>query len=181
MHTASTSSSNGPTFSPLARPCISGDHGPHFWCWDTLAYQSTAFRKYGLKIHVVDLCSYHAYNRCDGHGALVKKACRAEQLRGAGPTTPAMFVNMVNDMPAAELNGIRVRNSDSTCMFLIFVLSGGGFRRLEPCGSPRPYPAQARSARWRRQVDGQCSALRDRILCCMELCFVVCRWSSSTK
>ena len=31
---------------------ISGDHGPHFWCWDTLAYQSTVFGKYGLKLHI---------------------------------------------------------------------------------------------------------------------------------
>ena len=90
---------------------ISGDHGPHFWCWDTLAYQSTVFGKYGLKIHVVGLCSYHAYNRCDGHGANIKKAARAEQLRGAGPTTPEEFAHMVNNMPAAEAKGIRVLTS----------------------------------------------------------------------
>ena len=28
---------------------ISGDHGPHFWCWDTLAFQSTLFGKYGVR------------------------------------------------------------------------------------------------------------------------------------
>jgi hypothetical protein len=120
-------------FPPGTTVYISGDHGPHFWCWDTLAYQSTVFHKFGLKIHVVGLCSYHAYNRCDGHGANVKKACRAEQLRGAGPTTPAMFANMVNNMPAAEAKGIRVGSQLwSTCTLLISILSGGGFRRLEP-------------------------------------------------
>ena len=39
---------------------ISGDHGPHFWCWDTLMYQSTVFKKYGVSIEVCGLCSYHA-------------------------------------------------------------------------------------------------------------------------
>jgi hypothetical protein len=96
---------------------ISGDHGPHFWSWDTLAYQSTVYRKFGLKIHVVGLCSYHAYNRCDGHGATIKKACRAEQLRGAGPTTPADFAHMVNNLPAAELKGIRVHSSGPRACF----------------------------------------------------------------
>ena len=76
---------------------ISGDHGPHFWCWDTLAYQSTVFGRYGLKLHIVGLCSYHAYNRCDAHGANIKKAARAEQLRGAGPTTPAEFAHLVSN------------------------------------------------------------------------------------
>ena len=89
---------------------ISGDHGPHFWSWDTLAYQSTVYRKFGLKIHVVGLCSYHAYNRCDAHGANIKKAVRAEQLRGAGPKSPAEIAHMVNNLPAAEAKGIRVRN-----------------------------------------------------------------------
>lgn len=95
---------------------ISGDHGPHFWCWDTLAYQSTVFGKYGLKLHIVGLCSYHAYNRCDGHGAYIKKSARAEQLRGAGPTTPAEFALMVKNLPAAEARGITV------CLSLLDVL-----------------------------------------------------------
>ena len=112
-------------FPPGTTVFISGDHGPHFWCWDTLAYQSTVFRKFGLKIHVVGLCSYHAYNRCDAHGANIKKAVRAEQLRGAGPKSPAEIAHMTNNMPAAEAKGIRVRASLVTRTFLIFVL----FRR----------------------------------------------------
>ena len=95
-------------FPPNTTVYISGDHGPHFWCWDTLAYQSTVFGKYGLKLIIVGLCSYHAYNRCDGHGAYIKKAARAEQLRGAGPTTPAEFALMVQNLPSAEARGITV-------------------------------------------------------------------------
>ena len=68
------------------------------------------YRKFGLKIHVVGLCSYHAYNRCDAHGANIKKAVRAEQLRGAGPKSPAEIAHVVNNLPAAEAKGIRVRN-----------------------------------------------------------------------
>ena len=60
------------------------------------------------QLHIVGLCSYHAYNRCDAHGANVKKAARAEQLGGAGPTTPAEFAHMVSNLPAAEFKGITV-------------------------------------------------------------------------
>ena len=86
---------------------ISGDHGPHFWCWDTLMYQSTVFKKYGVSIEVCGLCSYHAYNRCDAHGAVVKRYTRQEQLRGAGPISAADFTNMVNNLPAAANRGIQ--------------------------------------------------------------------------
>ena len=100
---------------------ISGDHGPHFWCWATLGYQSTVFKKFGLSLHIVGLCSYHAYNRCDAHGANIKQACRAAQLRGAGPTTPADFALMVNNMPAAADRGISVQRCLSTSIALMFL------------------------------------------------------------
>ena len=96
---------------------ISGDHGPHFWCWDTLAFQSTLFGKYGVKIHICGLCSYHAYNRCDAHGANIKRAARAEPLKSAGPTTSTEFAHMVNSMMAAEKRGITVCFMINVCLY----------------------------------------------------------------
>jgi hypothetical protein len=44
----------------------SGDHGPHFACNETVYNESCFFNKYGKTLHDLFLCSYHAYNRCDG-------------------------------------------------------------------------------------------------------------------
>ena len=44
----------------------SGDHGPHFACTDTVYNESTFYKRYEKKLRNMFLCSYHAYNRCDG-------------------------------------------------------------------------------------------------------------------
>jgi hypothetical protein len=87
---------------------ISGDHGPHFWSWDTLMWQSTIFEKYKVKVEIVGLCSYHAYNRCDTHGANIKKAALRKSTRGGGPRTSTEFCEMINRMAAAAQRGITV-------------------------------------------------------------------------
>ena len=153
---------------------ISGDHGPHFWCWDTLAYQSTVFKRFGLKLHVVGLCSYHAYNRCDAHGANIKQACRAEQLRGAGPTTPAEFVTMVKNMPAAAERGISVLHcfSTSTAMMFLFLFRQRTSDRLivlATCTSSRPGVLREASNGWYARHISRLHYI------------LISRWSSSTR
>ena len=90
---------------------ISGDHGPHFWSWDTLMWQSTIFEKHKIKVEIVGLCSYHAYNRCDTHGAMIKKAAYMASTKGGGPVTSAEFRALVKNIPAAEQRGITVCSS----------------------------------------------------------------------
>ena len=47
---------------------LSGDHSPHFASKMTMFNESCMYHKYGLIIHCIFLCSYHAFNRCDGAG-----------------------------------------------------------------------------------------------------------------
>jgi len=47
---------------------VAGDHGPHFVALKTLLNESMMKSKYGVDIECVFLCSYHAFNRCDGAG-----------------------------------------------------------------------------------------------------------------
>jgi hypothetical protein len=62
---------------------ISGDHGPHFTAVSTVYDQSRWWERYGKKVHCVFLCSYHAFNRCDGAGtetlALAKRMRKLDQ------------------------------------------------------------------------------------------------------
>ena len=87
---------------------ISGDHGPHFWSWDTLMWQSTIFDKYKVKVEIVGMCSYHAYNRCDTHGANIKKIARNMSTKGSGPRTSPEFAALINNMVGARERGITV-------------------------------------------------------------------------
>ena len=90
---------------------ISGDHGPHFWSWDTLMWQSTIYDQYKISVEIVGLCSYHAYNRCDSHGALIKKAAHRQACKGGGPITSTEFAALINKIPAADVRGIEVSTS----------------------------------------------------------------------
>ena len=47
---------------------VSGDHGPHFACAQTHYKESAVFDDYGIELFMFFLCSYHAFNRCDGAG-----------------------------------------------------------------------------------------------------------------
>ena len=56
----------------LEKLFICGDHGPHFSATKTVYNETTFFVKYGVTPWCFFLCSYHAYNRCDGAGAEAK-------------------------------------------------------------------------------------------------------------
>jgi hypothetical protein len=50
-------------FSQFHKLIISGDHGPHFSSRQTMLNESRMKKKYGKEVHILSLCSYHAYNR----------------------------------------------------------------------------------------------------------------------
>ena len=56
---------------------VSGDHGPHFSSCATMYMESCFFEEFGIRLHLFFLCSYHAFNRCDG----------AEPAPGFDPST----------------------------------------------------------------------------------------------
>ena len=61
---------------------ISGDHGSHFSSTKTIFNESRMFERYGIKVHIISLCSYHCYNRCDAAGVLGKKLAGKAALEG---------------------------------------------------------------------------------------------------
>ena len=56
---------------------LSGDHGPHFSAAATIYNESTFLSMYGIRLLTFFLCSYHAYNRCDGAGVEGKRLGKA--------------------------------------------------------------------------------------------------------
>jgi hypothetical protein len=89
---------------------IVGDHGPHFCSKEAFYFESNIYNNsvkwraqrnvsFGLEVHCHFLCSYHAYNRCDGVGAVIKRAAARSALPGgvAGwPRTAEQYVSMIN-------------------------------------------------------------------------------------
>ena len=78
---------------------VSGDHGPHFSSIETVYHESTWWSKYQIRVHIVSLCSYHAYNRCDGAGVESKRLSRQihRETLGHGPRYSSHFTKMTNE------------------------------------------------------------------------------------
>ena len=67
FHLKSEENGGSGQFETINEIFMSGDHGPHFSCNETVYDQSCFFERHGKIIHDSFLCSYHAYNRCDGN------------------------------------------------------------------------------------------------------------------
>jgi hypothetical protein len=65
-------------FKQFTRVYISGDHGTHFSSIETMFNESRFKELYGVEFVMFFLCSYHAYNRCDGAGVESKKVSISE-------------------------------------------------------------------------------------------------------
>jgi hypothetical protein len=86
----------------LTKLYICGDHGPHFCGRRTFFFESTLWRRFGIEICCHFLCSYHAYNRCDGEGALVKRAAKRVALEGGPKRDAAGYADLVNGGELSE-------------------------------------------------------------------------------
>ena len=85
FHLTSKSDGGSGFFDDIKEIVQSGDHGPHFACNETIFHESQLFAKYGKKLRNKFLCSYHAYNRCDGAGVNVKKEAELAARDDRGP------------------------------------------------------------------------------------------------
>jgi len=84
---------------------VSGDHGSHFSATKTVFNETRMFRKYGKKVHVLSLCSYHCYNRCDAAGVLSKRISEQKGREGVELVTSADFAQAINDDAATDTVG----------------------------------------------------------------------------
>jgi hypothetical protein len=73
-----------------------GDHGPHFASHETMHNESTLERRYGKKILLMFLTSYHAYSRADGAGAEDSTALRKDLVAGLPRFGAKAMVDMTN-------------------------------------------------------------------------------------
>ena len=80
----------------IDRLYISGDHGPHFAAIATFFDESTMFDRFQVDVHVFFLCSYHAYNRCDGAGVESKKLANVQKRLRKGLRTARDYAEALN-------------------------------------------------------------------------------------
>ena len=83
-------------FDGITSITLGGDHGPHFACNETVFNETRVWDLYGKKLHDLFLCSYHAYNRCDGAGVNVKQSAQAASRDARGPHTAADYSRLMN-------------------------------------------------------------------------------------
>ena len=76
---------------------ITGDHGTHFSDIGTIYNESCMHEKYGKEVHIVSLCSYHCYNRCDAAGVHSKKLALAAAKDSKPLTTSQHYTQAVID------------------------------------------------------------------------------------
>ena len=82
---------------------ISGDHGSHFSSTKTVFNESRMHSLYGKRVHVISLCSYHCYNRCDSAGVLGKRVAEKLGLDGKEIETPPEYARAVNSDGAPDV------------------------------------------------------------------------------
>ena len=75
---------------------LSGDHGPHFSAAQTMYNESRFHSLYGIDIHLFFLCSYHAYNRCDGAGVEGKRLGKAAAKGRVPVRTSGEYARAIN-------------------------------------------------------------------------------------
>ena len=83
-------------FDDIKEIFLAGDHGPHFASVQTVYNESTLWTKWGKLVHPMFLCSYHAYNRCDGAGVTVKREAESCARNNCGPITAENYAHLMN-------------------------------------------------------------------------------------
>ena len=73
-----------------------GDHGPHFSSNDTIRNEATFYKKYKKTLHLIFLCSYHAYNRCDAAGAQLMRVLEANIKKDKRDRTAKELAKLMN-------------------------------------------------------------------------------------
>ena len=81
----------------IDRITLGGDHGPHFASIQTMWDESTFHARFDKTLTILFLCSYHAYNRCDGAGVCVKTEAEAAARNNCGPISADDYATLMNE------------------------------------------------------------------------------------
>jgi hypothetical protein len=101
-HLKSKANGGSGFFDGITSITLSGDHGPHFASVQTMYNETLFWKKYGKTVVLKFLCSYHAYNRCDGAGACVKLEAAAAAKNNCGPLSAGDYATLMNTTNHAE-------------------------------------------------------------------------------
>lgn len=82
---------------------VAGDHGSHFSSVETIYFESLIKEMYNKRVHVVSLCSYHAWNRCDGAGSKAKEAFYSWYMKNQGPEDSPEAADIVNELDSNSM------------------------------------------------------------------------------
>ena len=99
-------------FSKFHTLYVSGDHGSHFRSRQTVYHESTFWDLYKKVSWNFFLCSYHAYNRCDGAGVESIRLSKEWELLGQAIELAEVFADVLNSsrfnnsigIPFAKIN-----------------------------------------------------------------------------
>jgi len=101
-------------FEPFHTIIFVGDHGPHFASHDTMYNESTLSRRFGKKVKLMYLASYHAYSRADGSGAEDSTGLRRDLRLGflrEGAQAMTDMTNSSNDPASWAYNFPQINRS----------------------------------------------------------------------
>jgi hypothetical protein len=104
-------------FESFKRVYVVGDHGPHFTSIQTVFNESRMYEHYDKEFFIYSLCSYHAYNRCDGAGVETKRVATHLIKARKGPTSAgevAEVFNKTNHNNAVAVNFPQINRSLDT-------------------------------------------------------------------
>jgi hypothetical protein len=90
-------------FRNLTKVFLSGDHGPHFTSLFCHWFEYTLYDRTGIVFACFFLCSYHAYNLCDGSGATAKVAMHRHAIEGHFLRVAHELAAMVNTGGVSQL------------------------------------------------------------------------------
>ena len=72
-----------------------GDSGGHFHNRINAIFESSAFKRFGIRWETHTLCKRHAYSLCDAHGGAVKRCARQSAVIGELPREAADFARAI--------------------------------------------------------------------------------------
>jgi len=113
---------------------LAGDHGPHFISIMTVHNQSRWFDKYGKTVYCLFLCSYHAYNRCDGAGVETIKLVKINKKKNKEIYDSQIMANVMNESNYSNSVAVAFpRINTSANVFPLNLKTGHGLQLVKKC------------------------------------------------
>ena len=105
FHLKSKSDGGSGFFERFHTMIICGDHGSHFSSAQTIWQEAMWSIMYNKKVYLIFLCSYHAFNRCDGAGNYAVQLAEEARKEKKGPKLTRDHCRLLNEGKDKESKG----------------------------------------------------------------------------